>query len=433
MRDDQTELHTFPVDAEPPQPQFDIDPPPDGGYGWVQVGAAFLINCFTWGQTASYSIYLAHYLSSNQFPTATPIDYALIGSLQFAVSLLIAPLVTVAARKFSTQPPMLLGILLQTIGFITASYASKIWHLYLSQGLLIGLGLGFIFVPSTPILSQWFSKKRSLAIGISSAGSGVGGLLFSFGIQAMIDNLSLSWAFRITAIICGIMNLLAVALIKNRNAAIKPPMIGFDRKLLVRYDVGLMLAWGFLSMLGYMVLLYSLPSFSESIGLDKNQAAAISAYLNLGIAIGRPMIGLTSDRLGRIEVSGFMTFFCGLICFAIWIPARVYGVTIFFAIVSGAVVGVFWMTVAPIAVEVAGLNQVPSLLSLMWLTIFLPILLIALKLRREGASNEYLYPQIFAGLSMILASLCLLELWRHKHGTTLFRDGLLNWRRTAQV
>jgi hypothetical protein len=28
------------------------DPPPDGGYGWVQVGVAFTINAFTWGQTA---------------------------------------------------------------------------------------------------------------------------------------------------------------------------------------------------------------------------------------------------------------------------------------------------------------------------------------------------------------------------------------------
>jgi hypothetical protein len=35
-------LGTMPVTEEPP----------DGGYGWVQVGVAFTINCFTWGQTA---------------------------------------------------------------------------------------------------------------------------------------------------------------------------------------------------------------------------------------------------------------------------------------------------------------------------------------------------------------------------------------------
>jgi len=73
---------------------------------------------------------------------------------------------------------MAIGVLIQTAGFISASFASRIWHLYMSQGLLIGVGLGFIYIPSIAILSQWFSKKRSLVNGISSAGSGIGGLIF---------------------------------------------------------------------------------------------------------------------------------------------------------------------------------------------------------------------------------------------------------------
>lgn len=75
MRDNQTELQTVVVNEESPtiaEPQFDIDPPPDGGYGWVQVGVAFTINAFTWGQTA-----VSHYtppplhltLDNNKSPT----------------------------------------------------------------------------------------------------------------------------------------------------------------------------------------------------------------------------------------------------------------------------------------------------------------------------------------------------------------------------
>jgi MFS family permease len=92
-----------------------------------------------------------------------------------------------------------------------------------------------------------------------------------------------------------------------------------------------------------ITLLYSLPDFSASIGLSTSQSAAISAYLNLSTALGRPMAGFVSDKLGRIEVAGVLTAFCGVLCFAIWIPAKSYGVAILFAIVSGAVVGVFWM------------------------------------------------------------------------------------------
>jgi hypothetical protein len=29
-----------------------VEPPPDGGYGWVVVGACFTINCFSWGVTS---------------------------------------------------------------------------------------------------------------------------------------------------------------------------------------------------------------------------------------------------------------------------------------------------------------------------------------------------------------------------------------------
>jgi len=261
--------------------------------------------------------------------------------------MLMAPLVTLAVRKLGVKPPMMMGIALQTTGFIVASFATRIWHLYISQGLLLGVGLGFIFVPFSPIVPQWFLKKRSVAMGIGSAGSGVGGLLFSFGIQAMIDNISLGWAFRITAFITVIMNSLAVALTRDRHGTVRPPLIGFDTKLLFRYDVLLLLGWAFISMLGYITLLYSLSDFSASIGLSKTQAAAISAFLNLGTAVGRPLTGFISDRYGRIQVAGLCTFICGFLCFSIWIPAKTYGVTILFAILSGAVVGVFWMVSTP--------------------------------------------------------------------------------------
>jgi hypothetical protein len=55
---------------------------------------------------------------------------------------------------------------------------------------------------------------------------------------------------------------------------------------------------------------------------------------------------------------------------------------------------------------------------------------IALKLRRPESSNEYLYPQIFAGLSCVIASACLLELWRVKNGGKLTK--VLNERRRVR-
>jgi len=156
-------------------------------------------------------------------------------------------------------------------------------------------------------------------------------------------NISLGWALRIIGIVAGIMNLIASTLLRNRNEIIKPPMRGFDLNLIRRLPVIILLSWAFTSMLGYMVILYSLPDFSRSIGLTNSQAAATAAFLNLGTAVGRPCIGLLSDRFGRIEIAGLSTLICGISVFAVWLPATSYGVTVFFSLVSGAILGVFWM------------------------------------------------------------------------------------------
>lgn len=160
----------------------------------------------------------------------------------------------------------------------------------------------------------------------------------------MIDSVGLAWSLRIIGIASGVMNLLAAILLRSRNKIIKPTQHGFDVKLLRRYDVLLLLGWLFVGLFGYIVILYSYSNFAHSsIGLSKERAAEMSGFLNLGTALGRPLTGLLSDRFGRIETSGFITFVCGISIFAIWIPDTSYGLTVFYAIFVGAILGVFWV------------------------------------------------------------------------------------------
>lgn len=367
----------------------------------------------------SYGVYLSHYLSSNYFPTATPLDYAFIGGLEFGCALLFSPLWTILVRELGRKIVMTFGCLAMSGGFIAASFAHQIWHLYLSQGVLVGIGLGAIFIPSVQVVPQWFLKRRSLAGGIASAGSGFGGLAFSLGTDAMIRQISLAWALRITGIICLIGNLVGTALVRDRNHLVKPPQLGFATHLLRRYDCLLLLGWAFTNLLGYMVILYSLSNYAVQVaGLTQAQAGILTAVLNLGTGLGRPAAGVLSDRFGRIEVAASITFLCAVCVFAIWIPATSYGVLIFFALVIGAILGVYWMCVGPLCAEVAGLKEVPSFLSLQWLTVVLPTTfaeVIGLYLRRPDMGRwAYLYPQIFGGLAYVIGSAFLFELLRVK-------------------
>lgn len=63
----------------------------------------------------------------------------------------------------------------------------------------------------------WFSKKRSLVIGISSAGGGVGGICWSFLARGFISRHSYHWALWTTACISAVLNLVAILLIKERS------------------------------------------------------------------------------------------------------------------------------------------------------------------------------------------------------------------------
>jgi hypothetical protein len=57
------------------------------------------------------------------------------------------------------------------------SLAKEFWQTMLAQGIGIGIGTGLIFLPALSVISQYFLKRRSLALGIVTTGSSVGGEL----------------------------------------------------------------------------------------------------------------------------------------------------------------------------------------------------------------------------------------------------------------
>jgi hypothetical protein len=97
--------------------------------------------CF---KAASYAVYLAYYLANDTFPDGDAFDYAMIGGLEFAIALLLAPLVTIVARTLGTRWTMAIGAVVHACGFVAASFASNIVGLYWTQGVMVGVGISFL-------------------------------------------------------------------------------------------------------------------------------------------------------------------------------------------------------------------------------------------------------------------------------------------------
>ena len=164
----------------------------------------------------------------------------------------------------------------------------------------------------------------------------------------MISKWGVPWALRVVAIVVFLVNSICTYLMKDRNKHINPNQRGFDLAVLRGYGFILILAWSFFSMLGYVVILFSLPDFARSRGFSDTQGSVLSAILCLGMAFGRPTVGHFSDRAGRINMSWAMTFVTALSCFVFWLPAKDFGLAVFFGLFGGAVCGTFWTTIAPV-------------------------------------------------------------------------------------
>lgn len=171
-------------------------------------------------------------------------------------------------------------MVLETAAFIGASFTSQQWHLVLSQGIAFGAGMGFLFTGSVGLVPQWFHKKRSLANSIGTAGSGFGGLTYSLAAHAMIENLGLPWAFRILAILAFAVNGVCSFLARDRNKEVGAIHQAFHKELFKKIELYLYLAWGFFSILGYIVVVFSLASYASAVGFTSNQGSIIAAIFN---------------------------------------------------------------------------------------------------------------------------------------------------------
>ena len=162
----------------------------------------------------------------------------------------------------------------------------------------------------------------------------------------MIDNpgLGFGWSFRITAIIALVINLICALLVKDRNHLINPGTRVFNRQLLERYELLLLLLWGMFSMLVYTIVLFSMADYAKSVNMDNHKAAVVTALVNLGMGVGRPMIGLASDRYGRFNIASIASVLGGLFCLCMWTnvndtPGALYA----FAFLGGVTItGTFW-------------------------------------------------------------------------------------------
>jgi MFS family permease len=72
--------------------------------------------------------------------------------------------------------------------FLTAE-CTQFWQLFLTQGVGIGVGCGIMWNPVVVIVSHWFSKRRGLALSLTTVGTALGSIVFPIAAQNLIPSI----------------------------------------------------------------------------------------------------------------------------------------------------------------------------------------------------------------------------------------------------
>uniref|UniRef100_A0A1I8ECU9 Major facilitator superfamily (MFS) profile domain-containing protein n=1 Tax=Wuchereria bancrofti TaxID=6293 RepID=A0A1I8ECU9_WUCBA len=156
--------------------------PPDGGYGWVIVFAAFMSNFVVDGIANSFGAFMSIY---QDYFNASKALVSLIGSLLIGCYLLIGsaihrskliqgPVAGGLVNKYGARMVVIIGSFVAGLSFLASIFCSSIYVFMIFYGFLGGAGFGLIYLPSIVTVGYYFEKKRSIATGIAVAGSGVG-------------------------------------------------------------------------------------------------------------------------------------------------------------------------------------------------------------------------------------------------------------------
>ncbi|XP_072397348.1 monocarboxylate transporter 12-like isoform X1 [Diabrotica undecimpunctata] len=149
---------------------------PDGGWGWMIVLSAFVINGISEGISFSFGLLYVEFL--NAFD-ASKSATSWIGSLFLAMPLLAGPIGSAMVDRYGCISMTVLGSLISTSGFILSMFVNSLTMLYITFGIIGGIGRALTFVTAVVSIAFWFEKKRTIALGLAASGTGVGTIAFA--------------------------------------------------------------------------------------------------------------------------------------------------------------------------------------------------------------------------------------------------------------
>ncbi|KAI8053174.1 major facilitator superfamily domain-containing protein [Gilbertella persicaria] len=393
---------------------------PDGGYGWFVVLGTFMTQFTSFGTSACWGI-LQDYLDVNMFQNKTTnsqFKLSFVGTLLEVCTTLCGPLAQIISSQFGTKTVLIIGTILATLGLELASLGTELWHFYLTVGVMFGCGASLLFVTGMGTTPLWFNKRRGIATGIASGGTGIGGVILPFVITPLNESLGIAWTFRIMGFICLVCDVIACVFVKDKVSVKKQ---AGERSLKHIFDFSILkdinfLLWtcgSVISIMGYFIPFFFLPAYATYLGLSASQSSALIAVMSACSFIGRILVGYIGDRIGRLNANIIFTFCCSLTNFLIWTFAYSYGSLMAYSALFGLFCASYFAMMTTITAAILSPEQYRTGVSTLLLSNTVSVLGITIAGAVEASlknTEPYFSYKMFTGVVYLVGGIILVAL-----------------------
>jgi MFS family permease len=166
------------------------------GSRWKLLAAAMVIVGVAMGALFSLGVFLAPIQTSTAWSRADISAVALLAWVTLGIG---SFLWGALSDRTGPRVVIVVGGLFLGLGLVLASRVDTLWQFMLAYGVLVGLAVGAFYAPLTSMVSKTFTTNRGLAIGLVSAGAGLG----NFAIAPLVRWLISQYDWRTAMLLLG--------------------------------------------------------------------------------------------------------------------------------------------------------------------------------------------------------------------------------------
>jgi sugar phosphate permease len=183
-------------------------------YGWVMVGITFLTALISAGTVGAPGVFIVPLQQEFGWSTAE-ISSAL--SIRFILFGLMAPFAAALLNRYGLRNVALSAQLIVVSALLASLAMTKVWHLMLLWGVVIGIGTGMTaLVLGATIATRWFVARRGLVLGLMSASVATGQLVFLPLIASLTERFGWRVALALVCVALGVSALLVLLMLRDR-------------------------------------------------------------------------------------------------------------------------------------------------------------------------------------------------------------------------